>query len=448
MMIFKRAIPRRTFVRGLGTTIALPLLDAMIPAFAYAADTTKKSPIRVAFVYLANGRIMDKWTPATTGSDFRLPATLEPLARFRDRLLVLTGLAHRNAESLEPDEAGGFHPRASAAFLTAAHPKRTEGADLHAGISLDQVIAQEFGKQTQLASLELAVDSTDILGGCDTGYACAYSNTLCWRGPSTPIPMENRPRMVFERLFGDTDSTDRATRLTRMQEDRSILDFVKESVDRLLMELGSSDRTKLTEYLDAVRDIERRIQIAETQSSQELPRIGRPVGVPAKYSEHAKLLFDLEALAFRADLTRVASFMMGREQGTRVFDELGISDPHHGLSHHQNDAAKIAQVAGIDRLQTNVFAEFLATLESTPDGEGSLLDHTVIVYGGGISDGNLHLHHDLPVVLIAGRASGIEGGRHLRYPERTPMANLYVTMLDRLGFEMERFGDSTGSLKL
>jgi len=254
--------------------------------------------------------------------------------------------------------------------------------------------------------------------------------------------------MVFERLFGDTESTDAATRLNRMQEDRSVLDFVKQSVDRLLTELGAGDRTKLSEYLDAVRDIERRIQIAEAQSSRELPRIGRPVGVPARYSEHAKLLFDLNALAFQADLTRVSSFMMEREQGTRVFDELGISDAHHSLSHHTNDAAKIAQVAAIDRFQVKVFADFLATLESTPDGDGSLLDHTVIVYGGGISDGNLHLHYDLPVVLVAGRASGIAGGQHLRYPERTPMANLYVTMLDRLGFEIGKFGDSSGSLKL
>jgi len=361
---------------------------------------------------------------------------------------VLSGLAHRNAEVLLPEEAGGFHPRASGAFLTGAHPKRSEGTDIHVGISVDQVIARKLREDTQLASLELAVDYTDLLGGCDAGYACAYSNTLSWSGPSTPVPMENRPRIVFERLFGDSESTDAAAQRRRIQEDRSVLDFVSQGVTRLMTGLGAQDRRKVTEYLDAVRDLERRVQLAEQQSARELPTIERPVGVPAKYSEHAGLLFDLLAVAFQADLTRVGTFLMGREQGSRAYDEIGIKDEHHALTHHQGNAAKIEQVKRIDRFQAEVFSRFVQTLASTNDGDGSLLDNTMVVFGGGISDGNLHLHYDLPIAMVAGRATGITGGQHLRYPSRTPMSNLYVRMLDRLGLEVDKFGDSNGSLSL
>lgn len=447
MMIFKKAIPRRTFLRGIGVTMALPLLDAMVPVFAGTLDATSKSPTRLSIAYVPNGIIMNRWTPATEGSGFEITPTLEPLAPFRDRLLVISGLAHNNARALIADEAGGFHPRASSVFLTGAHPKRTEGADFRAGISVDQVFAKEAGKETQLASLELAIDATDLMGVCDTGYTCAYSNTLCWRSPTTPVPMENQPRAVFERLFGDSDSTEAAERLARIREDRSVIDFVNQRVASLLTGLGPSDRTKLNEYLDAIRDVERRIHLAEVQSSRELPKMDRPPGVPGKYTEHTKLMFDLEVLAFQTDLTRVSTFMMGREQGTRVYDELGIADAYHPLTHHMGDATKIAKVTKIDLLHTQLLAYFLDKLRSTPDGDGSLLDHSMVLYGCCISDGNMHLNHDLPILLVGG-GTKVKMGRHVRYPENTPMSNLYVAMLGTLGVPVESFGDSTGKLEL
>lgn len=446
-MIFGKAIPRRTFLRGMGATLALPLLDAMVPAFASTLAGASKSPPRLAFVYTPCGIVMNKWTPPNAGPGIQITPTLEPLAPFRDQMLVLSRLAQLQARQMGPEEGGGFHPRASAVFLTGVHPKKTEGADMGAGISVDQIAAREFGKETQLGSLELAVDATDLLGACDTGYTCAYSNTLCWRSPTTPVLMENQPRAVFERLFGDTNNTDSAARLAQIQQDHSILDFLTASVARLQTSLGASDRTKLTEYLDAVRDVERRIRMAEEQSSRQLPALQRPAGVPAKYTEHVKLMFDLEVLAFQSDLTRVCTFMMSREQATRVYDEIGISDPHHPLTHHQGDPVKIAKVEKIDLLHSKLLAYFLEKMRSTRDGTGSLLDHSTIVYGSCISDGNTHENSDLPVLLLGGGA-GARMNRHLVYPKETPMCNLYVTLLENLGMPVERFGDSNGKLEL
>jgi hypothetical protein len=447
MMNFRKSIPRRAFLRGAGASIALPLLDAMVPAFARAINTDELTPQRFSTSYVPNGIIMNRWTPETEGSGFEITPTLQPLAGFRENMLLISGLAHNNARALVADEAGGFHPRASSVFLTGAHPKRTEGADFRVGTSVDQIMAKETEKKTQLGSLELAVDSTELLGVCDTGYTCAYSNTLCWRTPTTPVPMLNHPREVFERMFGDANSTDRQTRISRMAEDRSVLDYVRQSATRLIDRLGSADTVKLSDYFDAVRDVERRIQLAEEQSSRELPSFDRPAGVPAKYTEHTKLMFDLELLAFQSDITRVATFMMGREQGTRVFDELGIADAYHPLTHHQGDPVKIGKVIKIDLLHTQLFAYFLERLRSIADGNGTLLDHVAALYGCCISDGNIHLNHDLPILLIGGGAN-LSMGRHVRFPPSTPMSNFYVTLLNQFGLQTQSFGDSNGKLPL
>ena len=444
MMIFKKAIPRRTFLRGIGATVALPLLDGMIPALAAAGDTAAKSPTRLSFVYVPNGMIMNKWTPAAAGASFALTPILEPLAPFRDRFLVLSGLNHDTADPLPGEGEVAPHDRAGASFLTGVHAKK-EG---HVGISVDQIAAKELGKHTQLASLELGLDSNDVAGQCERGWSCAYVHTLSWRTPTTPMPIENEPRVVFERLFGDSNTTDPAERLARIQRRRSILDSVTQAAARLLTGLRPSDRARLAEYLDAIRDVERRIQVAEEQSSRELPVLDRPAGIPATFDEHAKLMFDLQVLAYQTDLTRVITFMMGREQADRTYREIGIPDAHHPLTHHQNDPVKIAKVIQINIFHARMFAYFLEKLRSTPDGDGSLLDHSMIVYGSGISDGNKHLHQDLPVLLVGGAAGRVKGGHHVRYPKDTPMTNLFLAMLDKLGIAVENFGDSTGKLDL
>ena len=445
MMIFKKAIPRRTFLRGMGATLALPLLDGMVPAMAAAQNTPARPATRLGIVYVPNGIIMDKWTPAAEGAAFELTPILEPLAPFRDRLLVLSGLNQNEARQL-PGEAAGDHPRACAAFLTGVHARQTSGVDIRAGESVDQVAAKELGKQTQLASLELGIENAEVVGSCIAAYSCAYSNTFCWSTPTTPLPMENEPRAVFERLFGDNDSTDPAVRRVRNQEDRSILDFATREVSHLVAAFGPNDRSKLTEYLDSIRDIERRIRMTEEQSSRELPTLNRPAGLPATFTEHAKIMLDLQALAFQVDLTRVFSFVMARETSTRVYTELGLSEGHHPLSHHQGDKIKIAAVEKINLLHTQMLAYFLGKLQTTPDGDGSILDHSMIVYGAGLSDGNLHAHYDLPTLVVGGGGGRLKTGRHLRYPQDTPMTNLYLTMMDKLGIQMEKFGDSSGKL--
>ena len=444
MMIFKKAIPRRTFLQGVGATLALPLLDGMVPAMAAVGD---KRATRLSFVYVPNGIIMDKWTPATEGAGFQMTPILEPIASYRDQMLVLSGLDCKNANP-QPGEGGGDHERGSGAFLTGVHPKKTGGADIQAGTSIDQIAAKELGNQTELASLELTLDFAEFVGGCDPGYSCAYTNTISWRSPTTPIPMENNPRQVFERLFGSSDTTNPAERIARIRKDRSILDAVSQDVSRLVTGLGPTDRRKLTEYLDAVRDVERRIQKAEEQSSQELPSMTRPVGIPATFEEHYKLMADLQALAFQADKTRVITFLVAHEQSTRAYPEIGIPDPHHPLTHHSGDQEKIAKVVQIQTYHAKMFSYFLEKMRSTPDGDGSLLDHMMIVYGGSISDANVHKHEDLPILLIGGGDGSIKGGRHLRYPKDTPVTNLFLTLLDKMGARTENFGDSTGKVDL
>jgi len=424
----------------------LPLLDGMVPAFAATGDAAAKPAVRLGFVYVPNGVIMEKWTPATEGTNFEITPILEPLAPFRDHLLVLSGFSNMEARR-QPGEGGGDHPRASGAYLTGVHPKNRT-ADFNKGISVDQIAAKELGKHTQLASLEVSLDSADVVGVCDAGYSLAFTNTISWRGATTPMPMENQPRAVFERLFGDSNTTDLAARLTRIQERRSILDSVVADVTRLLTGLGPSDRARLTEYLEAIRDVERRIQMAEQQAaSQELPTMERPVGVPATFEEHAKLIFDLQLLALQCDLTRVITFMMAREQSQRAYPEIGVPEPHHPLSHHGNKPEMVSQVLKIDIFHARMFAYYLEKLRSTPDGDGSLLDHSIIVYGSGMSNGSGHDYHKLPVLLAGGGAGRIKGGRHLRYKVDTPLTNLLLAVLDKLGIPMEKLGDSTGKVE-
>lgn len=436
----KQALPRRTFLRGLGVSVALPLLDGMLPAFA-AARAVK----RLGAIYVPNGVEMRMWTPKAEGTAFEFPLILEPLEAFRAQTLVLSGLADQPAVPA-PGEGIGDHARASATWLTGVRAKKTEGPDIRAGVSVDQIVAQQLGRETQLASLELALDSVEVLGACDAGYSCAYANTIAWRTATTPLPMENNPRAVFERLFGASDSTDAATRAARLEQDRSILDFVTAEVAALKRRLGPSDGGKLTEYLDAVRDVERRIQTAERQSTRELPVVAQPMGIPETFDAHAKLMYDLLALAYQCDLTRVATFMIGKEVSGRSYPEIGVPDGHHACSHHQNDPVKLEKLAKINRYHVQHFAYFLEKLRQTPDGDGSLLDHSVFVYGSGISDGNIHFHLDLPMLVVGGGAGTLKGGRHLHYANDTPLSNLYVALLDKLGLPMDQFGDSTGQL--
>jgi len=446
MMIFKKAVPRRKFLRGLGAALALPVLDSMVPALGRA--DAAKGPLRLGIVYAPNGMWpMDKWTPKTDGAAFDLSPTLEPLAPFKDKLLVLSRLAHKEALAL-PGEGPQDHSRASGTYLSGVRVKPTAGKDFHAGISMDQIAAKELCKETQLASLEIGLFSSELVGVCDSGWTCIYQSTLCWRTPTTPLPMERSPRALFERLFGDSDSTDRAERLARINEQRSILDWVAQDLASFVREIGPGDRAKLNEYLDAVRDVERRIQIAEGQSNREVPDLNRPAGIPASFEEYAKLMFDLQILAYQTDLTRVSTFMIDHEQASRAYPEIGIPDVHHTLSHHQNNAAAIEKLFRINLYHVKLFAYFLDRLRSTRDGDGNLLDHSVLLYGGGLSNGNTHDHFDLPTLLVGGAGGRLKGGRHIRYPDQTPMANLHLTLLDKLGVPMEKLGDSTGELDL
>ena len=438
MMISKKAVSRRTVLRGVGATLALPLLDGMVPALSALRKTAAKPAVRFGTVYVPNGMVMRSWTPATTGAGFEMPPILQPLAPYRDRLLVLSGLA----STPPPGITGGSHSRASTKFLTAEHP----GAWNPDAVSVDQLAARELRKRTPLASLELGLEGANFAGSCDSGgFSCAFSYTISWASGSTPLPMEHNPRAVFERLFGDNDSTDPAVRKARRAAQRSILDSVREDVARLQRELGPGDRRKVGAYLDAVRDVERRIEIAETQGDRELP-LERPRGVPATLAEHAGLMYDLQLLAWQTDRTRVCTFMAGHELSGRTYREIGVPDAHHPLSHHRNVPEALAKLTKINTYHTTLFASFLEKLAATPDGDGSLLDHAMILYGAGMSDSNRHSPYDLPVLLAGGGAGRLAGGRHLAYPERTPLANLHVSLLDKLDVDVDRIGDSTGAL--
>jgi hypothetical protein len=439
MMIFKKAIPRRTFLRGMGASLALPLLDGMFPALAKTAN----SVTRLSYVYVPNGIMMDNWTPATTGNGFELTPVLKELADFNDQFLVLSGLD--GGPTI--DGMGGGHPRASAMWLTGVDPKRSDH-DVMAGYSVDQIAAQELGKHTQLTSLELGTENAAELVGAISGYSAAYVNTIAWRTPTTPLPVEHHPRAVFERLFGDGESTSPKERMARIKENRSLLDSVIRDVNRLSKDLGPGDRDKLNQYLDAIRDIERRIQMAEQDRSQELPEMERPVGIPS-YDEHVKLMFDLQVLAFQTDLTRVTTFMMAREKSELVYHQLGHTEPHHALTHNRGVVARMKQTAEINRHHAKLFAYFLEKLRATEDGEASLLDNSLIVYGSGLGDGDLHTQQNMPI-LLAGRGSGQvkKGGNHIQYPEHTPFANLHLSLLDMVGVPTESIGNSTEPLGL
>ncbi|MFN0108657.1 MAG: DUF1552 domain-containing protein [Blastocatellia bacterium] len=441
MIVNKKSLSRRTFLRGMGgVAMALPMLDAMTPAFTAAA----KSPVRLGFVYVPNGIIMSKWTPLEDGADFKFASTMKPLEAFRERLLVFSGLAQVQGRAL--GDGAGDHARAGATWLTGVHPKKSE-ISIRAGISADQVAARELSKHTQFGSMELGIESNQLAGGCDSGYSCAYTNTMSWRGDTTPLPVENNPRAIFERLFGDGDSTDAAARLAQLNKQRSILDYVNGSLKRLGGTLGKSDQTKLNEYTDAVRDIERRIQKAEQQNATvKLPVMERPTAVPEEFEDHVKLVMDLQVLAYQTDMTRVVSLMMAREGSNRPYRNIGISDGHHNLTHHQNDAEKIAKVTQINEVHVRMYAYLLERLKATPEGDGNLLDNSLVLYGSSISDGNLHTHHDLPIVLAGGGGGQVKGNRHIIYPKETPLNNLLVSMLQTAGVPVEKFGDSTGKL--
>jgi hypothetical protein len=444
MIVVKKAISRRTMLRGIGTAVALPLLDAMVPALTAAQKTPAKPVRRFGVVYHPNGVIYDKWLPKGTGAEFELSPILAPLQPFRDQLVVVTGLYSDQAEAL--GDGGGDHSRASGTYLTGVHVKRSDTV-VEAGISVDQIAAKAFESETQLSSLQLTVDDASLVGACDVGYSCAYSSTLSWLTPTLPLMAENNPRVVFERLFGANDSTDARVRASRLRQDRSILDSVTDRVKVLQRSLGAPDNRKVNDYLESLRDVERRIQKAEEQSTKEVPDISRPEGIPDTFERHVGLLYDLQLLAFQSDLTRVTTFMYGREQNGRPYPQIGVSEPHHPLTHHQDLPEKMEKCARIQTYHVRLFADYVQKLRSTADGDGSLLDHVMILYGGGISHSDRHTHGPLPTLVVGGGGGAIKGGRHLIYPEHTPLANLQVTLLANLGLPAEKFGDSTGQLK-
>jgi hypothetical protein len=440
MIITKKAIPRRTVLRGIGAGLALPLLDGMVPAFAAIRNSAANPVRRFGVVYVPNGMAMKHWTPDGEGTGFEITRLLDPIAAYRDQMTLLTGL------NGVPSNAG-VHASAATRFLTGVTPARTE-SNLRAGISVDQLLAREFAKHTQLGSLELALDSRDVSGSCDVGFSCTYTNTISWRNETTPLMGENNPRAVFEQLFGDSGSTDPAARLARMQKDQSILDSVTEKINALQSGLGASDRLRVNEYLDAVRDIERRIQMAEAQSDRELPEVDQPAGVPATYTEHAKLMFDLLLLAYQTDLTRVSTFMLAREISGRTYPEIGVPDSHHPTSHHRDDPTLYEKVAKINTFHLTLFSHFLKKARATPDGDGTLLDHMVMLYGAGMSDSNRHDNKGLPLVMVGGGSGHLKPAGHIRYAERTPISNLHLTILDKMGVPVDKMSDSTGKLEL
>ena len=440
MFVTKKHLPRRTFLKGVGVSLALPLLDSMIPARTLLAQTAGKPLPRLGFVYVPHGAIMDKWTPATEGAGFEFTPILKPLEPFRDRLNVVSGLGHRAADTT------AVHSLSPTTWLSGVRPKATQGVDAFAGVTADQVAAQQIGQDTVLPSMELATeDHSGLIGSCDRDYGCIYMNTLSWRTPTTPMPMEINPRKVFERMFGQGGSA--TERLARIKEDKSILDAITKDVASLQVQLGPSDRQMMTQYLENVREIERRIQRAETsQGDEDLQLPARPAGVPFDYEEHIKLMYDLITLAYQADVTRVITFMVSREVSNRTYPQVGVTDGHHAISHHQNRAEKMEKNVKIQTYNISQFGYFLDKLKNTPDGDGSLLDHAALLYGSNMSNSNAHDHYPLPNLVVGGAVGRMQGGRHLKYADHTPMTNLLVTMLDKVGVKQESLGDSSGLL--
>jgi hypothetical protein len=445
-LITKKHIPRRAFLRGAGVTLALPLLDSMIPAQTPIAKTAAKPQFRMGLCFMPHGAVMNNWTPAAEGSNFEISRTLKPLEPFKNDLVVVSNLAHKNAAPAGPGDNGGDHTRSPAVFLNGVHPKRTDGADIRAGVTIDQLAAEKIGQETRLPSLELAIeDYSGLVGSCDVGFSCAYMNTISWRTPTTPLPMEINPRVVFDRLFGDGATAEE--RLERIEQERSILDAVTGQVRRLQGNLGANDRNRVAEYLDTVREIERRIILAEKESALSGVNVPEtPSGVPDDHEIHTKLMFDMMAIAFQADITRVSTFMMAREVSYRTFPKLGITEAFHPASHHQNNAARLENLTKIQTYHVGLFAYMIDKLKSIKDGEGTLLDHTLMLYGSGMSNSNIHNHSPLPILLAGGAAGNLKGGRHVKYPEETPMANLLLTILHKAGVEQPSIGDSTGPL--
>jgi hypothetical protein len=438
MIVTKLSLPRRTFLRGLGASLGLPLLEAMVPAFTAVARTAAKGVPRLAFFYVPNGIQLVNFHPKTEGRNFDVTPILGPLAAYRDRMVVVSGLANSTADPL--DVGSGSHARASAVWLNGVRPKRTEGADFQAGTTIDQFAARVLGRETPLSSLQLALEPSFVVGNCEGGYSCAYVNTMSWQTPTMPLPMETNPHAVFERLFGD-GSGGRA-RLEQMRKDRSILDAVREDMVRLQRVLGPRDRTTVTEYLDSVRDVEQRLQkTAQRTDPASEAALDAPLGIPDSFDEHARLLLDLQFLAYQADITRVVTFQIARELSVRSYPDIGVAEAHHDVSHH-----RMVKNTKINTYHMSLFAHLVEKMQATPDGDGTLLDHAMLLYGSGMGDGDLHRHHDLPLVLVGGGCGRLEGGRHMKYPIDTPMMNLGLSMLDKVDVEIDRIGDSTGRL--
>ena len=439
MIITKKALPRRTFLRGVGTALALPLLDAMVPSMTALAATPANPVKRLGFVYIPMGSNISEWTPPGSGALNQLSPILNSLAPVKDQLTVLTNMEIQNAYP-------GTHATSNAAYLSCATSKWTESTDYELATTVDQLAAQHIGKETRLPSLELAMDLLTTVGQCDNGYACVYQNNLSWSSPTTPLPAEAHPRVVFERLFGDGGST--ADRRAEMRKNASLLDWVSGDIARLQSKLGPGDRSKISQYLDSIREVERRIQKAEAGAADaQLPDLDRPVGVPSDYGEHARLMFDLQVLALQADVTRVITFQLARETSTRTYPEIGVPDPHHPLTHHNYDPEKMKKVAKINEFHVSLFSYFLQKLKATRDGNGTLLDHSVFLYGSGMGDPNVHDHVNLPILVAGGAAGKLKGGRHIRYEKPEPLANLHLTLLEKAGVHLDRFADSRGLVK-
>jgi hypothetical protein len=438
MIISKKALPRRTFLRGVGAALSLPLLDAMVPA-ATALAATPAAPVkRLGFVFMPMGADLTRWTPKSTGKLDELTPILSSLEPVKRQVCVLSNMELQNAYP-------GTHATSNAAFLSAARAKHTESNDYYLGTTVDQIAAKQLGRETQLPSLEMAMDMMQVVGQCDNGYACVYQNNLSWSSPTTPLPAEAHPRLVFEQLFGEGGS--KADRRAALKRRASLLDFVKDDITRLGKTLGPADKARVDQYLEAVRDVERRVQKAEQGvADSPLPDLDRPVGVPASYADHARLMFDLQVLAMQGDVTRVITFQLARETSNRTYPEIGVPDPHHPLSHHGGDPAKIARMAKINAFHVSLFAEFLKKLSETKEGNGTLLDHSLYLYGSGMGNPNVHDHINLPILVAGGAAGGMKGGRHVRFDKVTPLANLHLTLLDKVGVRLDHFADSSGKV--
>jgi len=437
MIITKKFIPRRTFLRAVGATMALPLLEAMVPAATPLAKTAANPLRRLGFVFMPMGCDITRWTPPGDNLD-QLSPILSSLGPVREHVTAITNLELQNAYP-------GSHATSNSAFLSAAKAKLTESTDYYLGTTVDQIAAQHIGQATQLPSLELAMDLMQVVGQCDNGYACVYQNNLSWSSPTTPLPAEAHPRIVFESLFGEGGSM--ADRQAALRKKASLLDWFNEDIARLNRQLGPGDRARVSQYLDTVREVERRIQKAEADAADHPMRdLDRPVGVPAAYADHARLMFDLQVLALQGDVTRVITFQLARETSNRTYPEIGVPDPHHPLSHHGNDPAKIVRMAKINQFHVSLFAEFVAKLKATKEGDGTLLDNTLYLYGSGIGNPNVHDHTNLPILVAGGSTTGMKGGRHIKYAKPTPLANLHLTLLDKVGVHLDSFADSKGKV--